>query len=775
MKKINGFFGNPRGGVVQMTANGSDENGSQDKPDDSEPKPIGDDTFDRIPDKFKWNPEKDADSDKNGTHLNVDELPSRDQGNGEPPLPPFKNSKQNQSKSGGGNSGMTGHPRPKVPPFLVFLLLAAVIWSLFSLRKEGKATLVSWNGFCAQLEKGNIESVNMKGSSLTGTFAELPDFEKGPAELFPQNLFQDNPDKENWQLKRVAATRRNAEEMFPSAEGGVCFEIVNKKNGRSTGVTLYRKFKCEIPLTALADPDLDEKIRSKTKSSFTSTTPIDNTGLYMITSVLLSALLLLFFWKMMRRTNEQMMGGGFNGFTKSPMRRYDPEKGKSVTFSDVAGLGNVKKELEEIVDYLKRPEKYHKMGARVPKGTLLCGPPGTGKTLLARAVAGEAGVPFFSINGSEFMQMFVGVGASRVRELFNTAKENAPSILFIDEIDAVGRQRGTGLGGGHDEREQTLNQILSEMDGFVPSESVMVMAATNRPDVLDPALMRPGRFDRHVTVDRPSLKGRKEIFDVYLKKIPLADDIDRDKLAGSTVGFTGADIQNLVNEAALWATRNDKTVVDMNDFEFAHAKVVMGLPREENISPENKRKTAYHEAGHTILDWFSPTKTKVHKVTIVPRGMSLGATYIMPEEDQLNITETEIRAKLAEYLGGRTAEMIVYKQTSTGAENDLKEATQLARRMVVHWGMSERLGPVSYRSEYSNPFLGREIAESREYSEATSRLIDEEVVRILREAETAATQTLTEKRELLEKLTDALVAEEELDQSRIQEILGPPA
>ncbi|MDO4587898.1 MAG: ATP-dependent zinc metalloprotease FtsH [Planctomycetia bacterium] len=549
------------------------------------------------------------------------------------------------------------------------------------------------------------------------------------------------------------------------------YELVFNATGKRTGKLIYKRFHCEVPVFAFEDQKLDEKIQ-KHVNSYTSTTPSDNSGIFMLISILISVIIFVAIFRMMRRTNEQMMGGGFGAFNRSPAKRYDPSN-QPITFADVAGLDNVKSELVEIVDFLKNPAKYERMGARVPKGTLLFGPPGTGKTLLGRAVAGEAGVPFFSINGSEFIQMFVGVGASRVRDLFNAAKENAPAILFIDEIDAVGRLRGTGVGGGHDEREQTLNQILSEMDGFSQNESVMVMAATNRPDVLDPALMRPGRFDRHITVDRPSLKGRIDIFNVYLNKIPKADDVNVEKLAKSTVGFTGADIRNLVNEATLWATRNNKNLVYMEDFEFAHEKVVMGLKREEVISEEDKRKTAYHEAGHTILGWFSEINSKVFKVTIIPRGRSLGATYFFPDEDQVNINQKQIEGMLIRFLGGRAAEKIVYQETSAGAENDLKEATQLARRMVIHWGMSEKLGPIAFRAAEASPFLGREMSEFREYSEATAQLIDEEIVRIMRQADEKANAMLTEKRDLLEKLTDVLVDEEELDQTRIAEILGP--
>ncbi len=342
---------------------------------------------------------------------------------------------------------------------------------------------------------------------------------------------------------------------------------------------------------------------------------------------------------------------------------------KSVTFDDVAGLEGVKHELEEVVEFLKNPEKFQRLGARVPKGILLMGPPGAGKTLLARAVAGEAGVPFFSINGSEFIQMFVGVGAGRVRDLFNTAKENAPSILFIDEIDAVGRHRGAGIGGGHDEREQTLNQILSEMDGFTQTVSVIVMAASNRPDVLDPALLRPGRFDRHITVDRPNLKGRQAIFKVHSRDVPLAPDVDLERLAAGTVGLTGADIQNLVNEAALWASRNDKKNVDMADFEYARDKVLMGAKREEVLSGKEKSMTAYHESGHTLLAWLMPSGDRVHKVSIIPRGRSLGATQLLPEEDRLNISESELHIRLADRPG-----------RPGGRKNDLRRIQRRRRK-----------------------------------------------------------------------------------------------
>jgi cell division protease FtsH len=441
----------------------------------------------------------------------------------------------------------------------------------------------------------------------------------------------------------------------------------------------------------------------------------------------------------------------------------------------VAGLEGVKADLMEIVDYLKDPKKFQRLGGRVPKGVLLNGPPGTGKTLLARAVAGEAGAPYYSVSGSEFIQMFVGVGASRVRDLFQTAKDNSPAIIFIDEIDAVGRQRGAGLGGGHDEREQTLNQILSEMDGFSQNDSVIVLAATNRPDVLDPALLRPGRFDRHVSVGRPTQKGRCEIFKVHVRDVPLADDVDLESLASSTIGLTGADIRNIVNEAALWAARHDKNKVDMSDFDYARDKVLMGAKREEVLNDQEKEKTAYHEAGHTLLAWILPGAHRVHKVTIIPRGRTLGSTQTMPSEDRMSLSEGELQDHLAVLLGGRAAEKIIYDETTVGAENDLERATGLARRMVTHWGMSRRLGPVSYKMSDDDPFLGREIHQQRQFSEHTMEVIDEEVTKSLHAASDRASQLLQENRGKLEKLVHRLLEEEELDEKQIAGIIGQPA
>jgi cell division protease FtsH len=466
------------------------------------------------------------------------------------------------------------------------------------------------------------------------------------------------------------------------------------------------------------------------------------------------------------------LGSSFlNNYIKSPARRYDKSKMR-ITFDDVADMTAAKQELQEIVDFLKSPEKFQRLGAQIPKGVLLVGPPGTGKTLLARAVAGEAGVPFFSISGSEFIQMFVGVGASRVRDMFRTAKDNAPCLLFIDEIDAVGRMRGAGVGGGSDEREQTLNQILSEMDGFHPNESVIVIAATNRPDVLDAALLRPGRFDRHVTVDRPSWQGRMEILKVHTRNKPLADDVNLEMVARKMIGMSGADLRNLANEAALIATRENKSRIDRSDFEKAADRVLLGPKRDEILTEDEKRRTAYHEGGHTIVGWYEPEADLPQKVTIVPRGRTGGVTWSLPDEDRWYRGLDYFKARLAVAMGGRAAERLLYGQPYTGVEGDLKHATKLARNMVTHWGMSERLGPMSFRIGEEHIFLGKEIQEPRDFSEAMMGLIDEEVQKLLREADDRAYQILVEHRADLDRVVEALLEKEEIYKEDLEKMLG---
>jgi cell division protease FtsH len=490
--------------------------------------------------------------------------------------------------------------------------------------------------------------------------------------------------------------------------------------------------------------------------------------------VIFPALILIgfFLFFILPRFRDPMGGGFLSNYVKSPARKYDKTKLR-VTFSDVADMTYAKLELQEIVEFLKSPEKFARLGAQVPKGVLMIGPPGTGKTLLARAVAGEAGVPFYSINGSEFIQMFVGVGASRVRDMFRTAKENSPCLLFVDEIDAVGRMRGAGVGGGSDEREQTLNQILSEMDGFQPTESVIVIAATNRPDVLDTALLRPGRFDRHITVDRPTWQGRLDILKVHTRNKPLADDVNLEDIARKMIGMTGADLRNLANEAALLATRENKNRIERTDFERAADRVLLGPKREEILTEDDKRRTAYHEAGHTIVGWMLPAGDPPQKVTIVPRGRTGGVTSFAPDEDRHHHGQDFFKAMLATAMGGRAAERLIFEQPYAGVEMDLKQATKIARYMVTHWGMSEQLGPISFRVGEEHVFLGKEIQESRDFSDQTAYIIDQETQKLLREADETAYKILVSNRDKLDKLVAALLAKEEVFKEEIAELLGP--
>lgn len=619
------------------------------------------------------------------------------------------------------------------PNFGVFLVILAILAVAFFLLQGPRESAIRYSFVLQQIEAGNVEYLDVGQQDIRGVFKEPP--------TAPKQI----DSKGNWVQPKDSAGKPLKLEKYFRAN----YPADSQTRGRFTELLQQKK----VPY----------QVRSEGNAEMV---------LYSI-AILLPLAVLLFFWLSYRRTRDQIMGGGFlSGFSKSPAKRYEGVQ-QRITFADVAGLTGVKADLMEIVEYLRSPERFQRLGGRVPKGVLLNGPPGTGKTLLARAVAGEAGSPFYSVSGSEFIQMFVGVGASRVRDLFNTAKENSPAIIFIDEIDAVGRQRGAGLGGGHDEREQTLNQILSEMDGFTQNDSVIVLAATNRPDVLDPALLRPGRFDRHVTVDRPTLKGRVEIFKVHVRSVPLDDDVDLERLAAGTVGLTGADIRNIVNEAALWAARQDKNRVDMADFDYARDKILMGPKREEVLSESEKEKTAVHESGHTLMAWNLPGSHRVHKVTIIPRGLSLGSTQTVPSEDRLSMSEHELRDHLIVMLGGRAAERLVYQEATVGAENDLERATNTARKMVTHWGMSERLGPISYKTADEDPFLGREIHKQRLFSEHTMEMIDEEVSRILGEAARAAEELLATKRADLQCLTDALLAQEELNQNEITELIGP--
>jgi cell division protease FtsH len=485
-------------------------------------------------------------------------------------------------------------------------------------------------------------------------------------------------------------------------------------------------------------------------------------------------LLMIGFWLFIMR---QMQSGGNKALSFGKSRaKLSSSSQKKVTFKDVAGVDEAKEELQEIIEFLKEPQKFQKLGGRIPKGVLLMGSPGTGKTLLARAVAGEANVPFFSISGSDFVEMFVGVGASRVRDLFEQGKKNAPCIVFIDEIDAVGRHRGAGLGGGHDEREQTLNQLLVEMDGFESNEGVILVAATNRPDVLDPALLRPGRFDRRIVVNRPDVKGREGILAVHTKKIPLADDVNIHVLARGSSGFSGADLANLVNEAALNAARYNQKTVRMHDFEFAKDKVLMGSERRSMIiSEEEKKVTAIHEAGHALLAVMLPHADPVHKVTIIPRGMALGVTMQLPEADKHNYTRDYLNDQIAILLGGRLAEEITSGGMTTGAGNDLERSTELARKMVCEWGMSEAMGPLTYGKKEEQIFLGREIAQHQDYSEDTAIRIDHEVKRFVQSNYERGKSVLEEHRVSLDRIAEELLVREVLDAEQVRRIVAGEA
>jgi cell division protease FtsH len=609
------------------------------------------------------------------------------------------------------------------------ILWVAVIWMLFFyffrmlVPVEGKTDEISYSEFKNRLRNGRVAEITIEGDKITGTQKE--------------------------KNRSDAATGKSAGKAVSDAE---------------RFWTIKPTFQDNELFPLLDSQGVQVRAKLEKRSLIGS----------LLIAFLPWILIIAFFAYMSRRLQGGMgigKGGGPFGFGKSKARLYDKTE-SNIRFADVAGLDNAKRELQETVEYMKNPSKFQAIGGELPKGILMVGPPGVGKTLLSKATAGEAGVPFFSISGSEFIEMFVGVGASRVRDLFETAKKSAPSIIFIDEIDSIGRVRGTGLGGGHDEREQTLNQILSEMDGFSPKESVLVIAATNRPDVLDPALVRPGRFDRQVALDLPQKEARKKILRTHTREVPLSDDVDFDSIASRTVGFSGADLKNLVNEAALLAARKDKNRVESEDFEEARDKILMGLEREEVSSEEERGLIAYHEAGHAVLAKLLPGADPLKKVTIIPRGRSLGATEQVPEEDRLNLKRSYLLNRITIMLGGREAENLVFRDVSTGAGDDLKRATQLAKRMICQWGMSEVLGPVNYRHGEPHPFIGKEMTEPKDFSEDTARLIDEEIRNLLRRQQTQAAEILKENRNLLDAIADHLLANETATGKDIDEIFA---
>jgi len=604
---------------------------------------------------------------------------------------------------------------------IIIILLASFIlifWNLFTdIGGLSRTYDINYSQFLEQLNNNNIYSVTIKNLHVRGEFKEQSSIYLSEAkEPIPIKSFQTN---------------------LPSFQGE---ELLSKL--REKGVII--------------NIEPTEELSPFWKFIFG----------------LLPWILFIGIWILIMRRAQSIQGGpgGLFSFGKSKAKLHDVQK-PTVTFKDVAGMDNAKKDLKETIEFLKDPSKFKKLGAKVPKGILLFGPPGTGKTLLARAVAGEAGVAFYNISGSEFIEMFVGVGASRVRDMFQKAKTSQPSIIFIDEIDAVGRTRGTGFGGGHDEREQTLNQLLSELDGFEPHEEVIVMAATNRPDVLDPALLRPGRFDRHIVIDRPGWKDRKDILEVHSRNKVLAKNVDLERIAKGTSGMTGADLENLINEAALIATRENKNEIDMIDFEEAKDKILMGAVREETISDLEKRITAYHEAGHTLVAHELPGTDPIHKVSIIPRGMAMGVTQQLPEEDRHFYPKTYLMNKLAVALGGRVAEKIIFNDVSTGAQNDLKEASSLAEKMVAQWGMSDKVGPLSLGRGEEHPFLGRELAQPKRYSEDMAWLMDQEIRELIIDAESKAGEILKKNKKILDKLAEALIKEEVLNRDDVERII----
>lgn len=620
------------------------------------------------------------------------------------------------------NRGDGGDEAPK-PGFsggwiIILIIIATVLYFMYQQNPQNNGTTVDYSFFRTQLEAQNLETLKLQGDILTGTWKEVP-----------------------------------------SADGE----------------TVYTKdFNAVIPLSLLQTPALIEEIEAKNPDVKISAKPAEGQfGSQLILWMIGPLLIIGFLWFIMRRNSDPMGGGMMGNFIRSQARRFNASDQRT-TFDDVAAMQQAKMELMEIVEFLKNPAKFQRLGAQIPKGVLLMGSPGTGKTLLARATAGEAGVPFYSINGSEFIQMFVGVGASRVRDLFRTAKDNAPCIVFVDEIDAVGRVRGAGVGGGHDEREQTLNQILSEMDGFTQSEAVIVIAATNRPDVLDPALLRPGRFDRHVAIDRPTREGRHQILKVHSRNVPLDENVDLEDVAAGTIGFSGAELKNLVNEAALNAARTSQTVVKQDDFDYARDRVLMGARREEVLNEHEREMTAFHEAGHALLGWLLPDADPVHKVTIVPRGRALGVTQFLPDEERYSVGEKRLRTQLIVALGGRAAEKLVFDEYTAGAENDLKQCTNIARRMIANWGMSETIGPVYFNQAEEHPFLGREMHEQRSYSDETARIIDQEVQAFLFGAGEQAITILREHRADLDKIVQALLKEESIDRKQLEVLMGTP-
>jgi cell division protease FtsH len=625
--------------------------------------------------------------------------------------------------------------RPRISPIWWVILIALFIWNVWTLLPQPQQEIaVPYTAFISQIKNGNVKDVQIDGSQISGDFKSgLPASNLVPPDQLPTPLPTSQPN--------------SASQATPTPELYTAFTTTFPETvGDSSLISLLEANNVVINVKTPSNPLILDLLIN---------------GLPFI--LLIAAMV----W--MGRQTLKSQSGAFN-FGRSKARQYNEER-PQVTFNDVAGADEAKEELSEVVEFLRNPQKYHDVGARIPRGVLLVGPPGTGKTLLARAIAGEAEVPFFTISASEFVEMFVGVGASRVRDLFEKAKVAAPAIIFIDELDAVGRRRGAGLGAVNDEREQTLNQLLVEMDGFDDRHEVILIAATNRPDVLDPAILRPGRFDREVTVGLPDRKGREGILKIHSRGLRLAPDISLGLMARSTTGFSGADLANLCNEAALIAARAGHDQVSMQDFEEALDRIILGAARSTILSDHDRQVVAYHEAGHALAAWLLPNADPVHKVTIIPHGRALGVTQQMPGEDQFNYSREYLLSRIAVMLGGRTAEELAIGDITTGAENDLIEATRLARRMVTRWGMGE-LGLMAIASDEEQPFLGYELTQGHNYSEETGARIDRDIQQLLSERHEVVTQLLTESRDKLDQLVDSLLHEETVGQDELTRILG---
>lgn len=662
--------------------------------------------------------------------------------------------KKSDSRSDGPSDPASSKPPspPGIVQIIQWLILGLLLlWSVSSFWPTTAPQQVSlpYSAFLAQIRAGNVAQVQITGSQLQGSFVNpvlWPPISASTPTTATTTTTAPIPAATSVPATPAATTTANATQQ-PSLP--------------------YSEFNTNFP-TDVGDPNLLPLLESHNVTIDVS--PVATPWLALLLTNGFPILLLLLYFGFMGRQMMNQQSSIF-GFGRSNARQRQSGHYPDVTFQDVAGADEAKADLNEIVDFLKDPARYHQLGARMPHGVLLVGPPGTGKTLLARAVAGEAGVPFFNLSGSEFVEMFVGVGASRVRDLFRQAKESGSAIIFIDELDAVGRRRGAGLGNTNDEREQTLNQLLVEMDGFDEHHEIIVLAATNRPDVLDPALLRPGRFDRQVVVALPDLRGRAEILRIHSKPLQVTVDVDLKKLAQATVGMSGADLANLCNEAALGAARQHHLQVTMSDFEGAIDKVVLGSERPLVMSDQARRVVAYHEAGHAVVAWLLPNSDPVHKVTIIPHGRALGVTEQLPSEEQYNYSRGYLLARLSVMLGGRTAEEIVIGDITTGAENDLVEATRMARRMVTRWGMSE-VGLAAFESDETQPFLGYELTQGRSYSEDTAARIDQTVQKLLCERHQSVTQLLTKHRQSLDALAQELLAHETVQQPRLVEILG---